>query len=155
MRRGAVPADVEQVRFVVGGRDAGERTHLGVAEFALGQRLGKEREVFQRTRDANLLARGMGIDAARPTEPVRARHRPLGGPQLAPVEFGDEDEQARKLRRECGRRGLRPQPRAYRRPCPRNGPKRQSVRSSWEEFRSRWMNERDYTLKYCTDKYST
>ena len=35
VRRSAVPADVEQVRLVVGGRDAGERAHLGVAKFAL------------------------------------------------------------------------------------------------------------------------
>ena len=93
VRRGAVPADLEQVRFVGGGRDAGERAHLGVAELALRQRLGKERQVFECARDPDLLAGGMGVDAARPTEPVRARHRPLGGPQLATVELGDEDEQ--------------------------------------------------------------
>ena len=93
VRRGAVPADLEQVRLVVGGRDAGERARLGVAELALRQRFGQQRQVFECARDPDLLAGGMGVDAARPTKPVRARHRPLGGPQLAPVELGDEDEQ--------------------------------------------------------------
>ena len=43
-----------------------------------------------------------------------------------------------RWRREYGRRGSRPPPRAHRRPCRREDPKRQSVRSSWEETRSSW-----------------
>ena len=67
VRRGAVPADVEQVRFVVGSRDAGERAHLGVAELPLRQRLGQQRQVFECARDPDFLAGGMGVDATRPT----------------------------------------------------------------------------------------
>ena len=74
-------------------RDAGERAHLGVAELPLRQRLGQQRQVFECARDPDLLAGGMGVDATRPTEPVCARHRPLVGPQLAPVELGDENKQ--------------------------------------------------------------
>ena len=40
---GAVQSDVEEVDFVPGGGDAGQRPDLGIAELALGQRLGEQR----------------------------------------------------------------------------------------------------------------
>ena len=93
MLRCAVQSDVQEVGLVPGGGDAGQRTHLGVAEFALGQRFGKQRQLRQRPGDTDLLARGMGIDAAGPAQPVGARQRPLRGPDIPAVEFGDEGEQ--------------------------------------------------------------
>ena len=91
---GAVQSDVQQVGFVLRSGDAGQRPDLGVAELALRQSLGEQRQLSQRTGDTDLLARGVGIDAAGPGEPVGAGQRPLGGPDLAAVELGDEDEQA-------------------------------------------------------------
>ena len=94
MLRGAVQTDVEEVNLVPGGGDAGQRPDFGVAEFALGQRFGEQRQLGQCPGDADLLPRGMGIDAAGPAQPVGARQRPLCGPDLAAVQFGDEDEKA-------------------------------------------------------------
>ena len=93
MLRRTVQADVEEVGFVLRSGDTGERPHLGVAELALGQRLGEQRQFGQRPGDADLLPGGVGVDAAGPGEPVDARQRPLGGPDLASVEFGDKGEQ--------------------------------------------------------------
>ena len=93
MLRGAVQSDVEEVGFVLGGGDAGQRPDLGVAEVALRQRLGEQRQLGQSAGDADLLPRGVGIDAAGPTQPVGTGQRPLGGPDLAAVELGDEGKQ--------------------------------------------------------------
>ena len=90
---GAVQPDVEEVGLVLGSGDAGQRPDLGVAELALRECIGEQRQLGQRPGDANLLARGVGIDAAGPGEPVGAGQRPLGGPDLAAVELGDEDQQ--------------------------------------------------------------
>ena len=89
MLRGAVQSDVEEVGFVLRSGDAGQGPDLGVAELALGQRLGEQRQPGQCPGDADLLPGGMGIDAAGPAQPVGAGHRPLGGPDLAAVELGD------------------------------------------------------------------
>ena len=93
MLRGAVQPDVEEVGFVPAGGDAGQRPDLGVAELALGQRLGEQRQFGQRPGDAHLLSGGMDIDAAGPAQPVGARQRPLRRPDFAAVELGDEDKQ--------------------------------------------------------------
>ena len=94
MLGGAVQADAEKVGFVVTRRNAGQRPDLGVAEFTFGQRRGEQRQLGQRPGDADLLARGVGIDAACPAQPVSAGQRPLGGPHFAAVELGDEDEES-------------------------------------------------------------
>ena len=94
MLRGAVQTDVEEVGFVPGGGDAGQCPDLGVAELTLRQRLGEQRQLGQRPGDADLLPRGMGIDAAGPAQPMGAGQRPLVGPDLAAVELGDEGEEA-------------------------------------------------------------
>ena len=93
MLRGAVQPDVEQVGFVLRRCDAGQRPDLGVAELALGERLGEQRQLPQCAGNPNLLPRGVGIDAAGPGEPVGTGHRPLRGPDLAAVELGDEGEE--------------------------------------------------------------
>ena len=93
MLRGTVQSDVEEVGFVPGGGDSGQRPDLGVAEFALGQRLGEQRQLGQRAGDADLLPGGMGVDTAGPAQPVCARQRALGSPDLAAVELGDEGKQ--------------------------------------------------------------
>ena len=93
MLRGAVQSDVEEVGFVPGGGDAGQRPDLGVAELALGQRLGEQRQPGQCACDPNLLTSGVGIDAAGPAQPVGARQRPLGSPDLTAVELSNEDKQ--------------------------------------------------------------
>ena len=98
-------SDFEQVRFVVGSGDAGERASLGVAELPFGQRLGEKRQVLECAGDPDLLASGVGVDAARPTEPVGARQRPLGGPPLTPVQLGDEYEKAVGRGVNMGRKG--------------------------------------------------
>ena len=92
MLGGAVQADVEEIVLVLRRGDAGERPDLGVAQLALRERLGKQRQLRQRPSDADFLPGGMGIDAAGPREPVGAGQRPLGGPDLAAVELGDEGE---------------------------------------------------------------
>ena len=94
MLRCAVQSDVEEVGLVPGGDDAGQRPDLGVAELALGQRLGEQRQLGQRAGDADLLPRGVGIDAAGPAQPVGAGQRPLGGPDLSAVELRDEGEES-------------------------------------------------------------
>ena len=91
---GAVQSDVEEVGFVPGGGDAGEGTHLGVAELALGQRLGEQRQLGQCPGDSDFLPGGMGIDAAGPAQPVGAGQRPLVSPDLAAVELGNEGKKA-------------------------------------------------------------
>ena len=94
MLGGAVQADVEEVVLVLRCGDTGQSPDLGVAELALRQRLGEQRQLGQDTGDADLLPRGMRIDAARPAQPVGAGQRPLGGPYFAAVELGDEGEKA-------------------------------------------------------------
>ena len=94
MLRGAVQSDVEEVGFVPRGGDSGQGPDLGVAELALGECLGEQRQFGQRPGDADLLPRSVGIDAAGPAQPVGAGQRPLGGPDLAAVELGDEGKQA-------------------------------------------------------------
>ena len=93
MLRSAVQSDVQEVDLILGSGDAGQRPDLRVAELALRQRFGEQRQLRQRPGDADLLPRGMGIDAAGPAQPVGARQRPLSGPDLAAVELGDEDKQ--------------------------------------------------------------
>ena len=93
MLGGAVQTDVEEVGLVLGGGDSGQRPDLGVAELALRQRFGKQRQLGQSTGDSNLLPGGVGIDAAGPAQPVGTGQRPLGGPDLAAVELGDEGKQ--------------------------------------------------------------
>ena len=90
---GAVQSDVEEVGLVLGSGDTSEGPDLGVAELALRERLGEQRQLPQCPGDPNLLARGVGIDAAGPGEPVGARQRPLRSPELAAVELGDEDKE--------------------------------------------------------------
>ena len=91
---GAVQSDVEEIGLVLGSGNAGQRANLGVAELALRQRFREQREPGQCPCDADLLARGVGVDAAGPGQPVGARQRPLRGPDLATVELGDEYEEA-------------------------------------------------------------
>ena len=90
---GTVQSDVEEVGFVPGGGDAGQRPGLGVAELSLRQRLGEQRQLGQCASNANFLPGRVGIDAAGPAQPVGARQRPLGGPDFAAVELGDEGKQ--------------------------------------------------------------
>ena len=72
MLGGAVQSDVEEVVLVLGRRDAGQGPDLGVAELALRQGTGEQRQLSQRAGDAHLLPRGVGIDAAGPAQPVGA-----------------------------------------------------------------------------------
>ena len=76
---GTVQSDVEEVDLILGSGDAGQRPDLGVAELALRERLGEQRQLGQRAGDTNLLPRGVGIDAAGPAQPVGTRQRPLSG----------------------------------------------------------------------------
>ena len=94
MLRGAVQSDVEEVDLVLRSGDAGQSPDLGVAELALRERLGEQRQLGQRSGDPYLLPSGMGVDAAGPAQPVGAGQRPLSGPDLAAVELGNEDEKA-------------------------------------------------------------
>ena len=89
----AVQPDVEEIGFVLSIGNAGERPNLGVAKLAPGERLGEQRQFGQRPGDTDLLPSGMGIDAARPAQPMSAGQRPLSGPDLASVELGDECEE--------------------------------------------------------------
>ena len=93
MLRGAVQPDVEEVVLVLLRGDASQRPDLGVAEFALRQRFGEQRQFGQCSGDSNLLPGGVGIDAAGPGEPVGAGQRSLRSPDFAAVELGDEDEE--------------------------------------------------------------
>ena len=91
---GAVQSNVEEIGFVVRGGDTGEGTNLGVAEFTLGEGFGEQGQFTERPGDADLLAGGVGVDTAGPSEPVGAGEGALGGPDLAAVELGDEGEEA-------------------------------------------------------------
>ena len=93
MLRRAVQADVQEIVLVLGSGDAGQCPDLGVAELASGERLREQRQFGQGAGDADLLPSGMGIDAARPAQPMSAGQRPLSGPDLASVELGDECEE--------------------------------------------------------------
>ena len=63
-----VQANLEEVGFVPGGRDAGQGADLGVAELAPGHGLGEQGELGKGAGGADLLAGGVGVDAARPEE---------------------------------------------------------------------------------------
>ena len=93
MLGGAVQSDVQEVDLVPGSGDAGQRPNLGVAELALRQRFGEQRQLGQRAGDSDLLPRGVSVDPAGPAQPVCAGHRPLGGPDLPTIELGDEGEE--------------------------------------------------------------
>ena len=94
MLGGAVQIDFEQVGFVLGGRDAGQGSDLGVAELTLGHGLGEQGKLGKGAGDADLLAGGVRVDAARPAQPVGAGECALPSPHFAPVELGDEGEEA-------------------------------------------------------------
>ena len=91
--RGAVQADVEEVGFVLRSGDAGQRPALEYPSSPFASASESSGSSGQCPGDADLLARGVGVDAAGPGEPVGAGQRPLRGPDLAAVELGDEDEE--------------------------------------------------------------
>ena len=92
--RGAVQSDVEEIGLVLRSGDSGQGPDLGVAELALGQCLGEQRQPGECAGDTHFLPRGVGIDAAGPAQPMGAGQRPLRGPDLAAVELGDKGEES-------------------------------------------------------------
>ena len=70
---GRVLGELHEVGLVVGRGDAGERPHLRVAQPARGERLRDERQVVDRAGDPELLPSSATVEAALPTEPLRAR----------------------------------------------------------------------------------
>ena len=94
---GAVQVEFQEIVLVLGGGDAGQRPDLGVTEFALGQRFGEQRQLGQRPGDPDILPGSMGIDSARPAQPVGTGPRALCSPDLAAVELRDEVAQESDL----------------------------------------------------------
>ena len=94
LRRRRRACHVEQRRFCRGGRDARERADFRVADLSAGESDVDERQVGERARDADVLARGAEVEADPPREPVRAREGALIGPAAGFVEPADERQQA-------------------------------------------------------------
>ena len=83
-----------QARFVGSGRDARHRAHLRVGDAAGGERLVDRGERAEGARYPHLLARGPGVQADSPGQPVGAALRALLEPRLRLVEPPDARQQA-------------------------------------------------------------
>ena len=83
---------LEQALFIGRRGDAGHRADLRVAEDAAAQGAVDRGEHSERACDANLLARGPGIDVRSPGEPVSAAGAALPMPEAVGVEVADQDE---------------------------------------------------------------
>ena len=94
MRGRAMARDVHEHGLVRGRRDARHRADLRVRDLAFRERVGDLRQLLERARDANLLARGDGTDAALPVEPLRRVGEPVALERLLAIELGDEREEA-------------------------------------------------------------
>jgi hypothetical protein len=71
VRRGAMTCDVHEHRLVRRRRHARHRPHLRVRDLAFRECVRDLGQLLERTRDTNLLARGLGSDAALPVQPLR------------------------------------------------------------------------------------
>ena len=88
------PRVVEQQGLVRRRRDAQQRAHLRVRDFAAPERIIDRRELGELAGDPHALPRGDQIPADPPGEPVRTRHRALNMPAAALVELAQIGEQA-------------------------------------------------------------
>ena len=103
--RSAGAPDAQQPLLGLRRRDAGERPDLGVRELAAREGTGQAGQGAERPGDAHLLARGAGVEADAPAQPVGAGGEAVA-PALARVELSDEIQKTRgggfEVRRELG-----------------------------------------------------
>ena len=85
--------EVEQRRFVLRRRHAGQRPHLRVGDLPALHRGADERQPGQGVGDAHLLAGGAGGETGAPAQPVGAGGEAARPPAALLVELADEDEQ--------------------------------------------------------------
>ncbi len=94
---GASAADRKQSLLGLRRGYTGQRSNLGVGEFAVRQCLPEPRQVFQSARDANALSRRAQVQADAPRQPRCARAEAVV-PPLANVELADEIEKPHRGR---------------------------------------------------------
>jgi hypothetical protein len=92
LRRGHEPRVIEQQHFVGRRRDAHQRPHLRLRDFAAPQGIIDHGEFPEPVGDAYALARGDQIPADPPGEPVRTRPRALHVPAAARIELAQIGE---------------------------------------------------------------
>src|SRR5581483_5953936 len=71
LRACALRCELEQLLLVLGSGDPRQRPHLRVRDAATRERLVRTRQLGQRARDANMLARSARSQPAAPSDPVR------------------------------------------------------------------------------------
>ncbi len=94
MGGGSVAGHLQQLGFVLQGRDAGHCTDLGIAHLASAEGLADVGQGLQAARDPHLVTGRDHADATLPIEPMGAGEDPPLEPALAAVEFGDEAQEA-------------------------------------------------------------
>jgi hypothetical protein len=89
---------LDQASLRLGRGHPGDGPNLGIRDPSRRQRRVEGRQLPQRPRHPDLLARGRRVEPDSPGQPVRAALRPLMEPFLGPIELPDtrQQEQARK-----------------------------------------------------------
>ncbi len=91
---GAMVGNIQEVGFVLHGRDPGHGAHLGVAHLAAAEGFTDIGQGLEAAGDPHLVTGGAQADATLPIQPVGAGDDPPLEPALAAVELGDEAQQA-------------------------------------------------------------
>jgi hypothetical protein len=99
---GPGPPDRQQSLLCFGGRDAGQRPHLGVRQLASGQSQSEPWQGSQGARHAHLFPGRARIEADAPAEPGGTGTK-ASVPAPAHIELADQVEDARRGRVEVGR----------------------------------------------------
>ena len=104
VRRRAVARDVHEHRFVRRRRDARHRANLRVGDLALRERVRDLGQLLERARDAHLLARRDGADAALPVQPLRRVGEPVALERFLAIELARRARGSDTSRRSDGPR---------------------------------------------------
>jgi hypothetical protein len=90
--------NTDQALLRLGRGDPGDGPNLGIRNPSCRQRRIEDRQLPQRPRHPNLLARSRGVEADPPAQPVRAALRPLMMPFLGRIELPDARQQSMRPR---------------------------------------------------------